>query len=529
MSEHTTAIFSYLKGEDIPVDKEEFNFQFESHPDFPSLLSMSDALTFFNIHNGALRVEFSLLEQLPDRFLLTINSPSGGFLTFIERKGDSYYYLPDNSSKQELITQEKLKELWGGVVLLVEKDEEAQESSKPSRKWNIYILAILSLLMLGGIFWKSYFPIWHGPFYLLSFAGVLFSLGALKDLLNTKNAFLDTFCSVTTSTDCNAVVNSSKWKIFEKISFSDLSITFFVTEILALFLMGLSGDSAEYFSIQLILLLLSIPIILTSLYYQKFVEKKWCPICLSIATVLILELGYLIYHVDFDALRFNLLGGFKFFFVYSAVLLIWYPLKRVLEDRKDLREEQKKALRFKRNYANFKNNLIVEERFQMWEENPMVFGNPDASTVLDIVTSPFCGHCKDPHYMLEDLISKYGDQLKVRVNYSTNTEAEGNEKPKEVFRTLVHLRMEKGEKAFNEALDAMLQTKDRDAWLVKFKEAYDLAKVDAVLMTQYHWGRKNNFNFTPKLLINGYGYPQGYDLLDLPFFIGELMEDKTYQ
>jgi hypothetical protein len=41
------------------------------------------------------------------------------------------------------------------------------------------------------------------------------------------------------------------------------------------------------------LLLGSIPVLLLSLYYQKFIEKKWCPICLVIASIVLLEIGYL--------------------------------------------------------------------------------------------------------------------------------------------------------------------------------------------------------------------------------------------
>jgi thiol-disulfide isomerase/thioredoxin/uncharacterized membrane protein len=527
MSEHTQVIFSYLKGEDIQIDKEEFNFQVESHPDYPSLLSLSDALTFFNINNGAIRLEYEMLAQLPDRFIITNNTPaSGGFLSYIEREGHEYFRLGNDATKREKISTDQLQEMWGGIVLLVEKDESVLEMST-SKRTN-YLLVIPFLLLFGGMIWQSDSKVWHMGFYLFSFVGLFFSLAALKDLLNTKSALIDSFCRATTATDCNAVVNSSRWKIFERVSFSDLSLTFFTTQLIALLIMGIGGNYQVYFSIQMLLLLFSVPVILTSVYYQKFVEKKWCPICLSIAGVVLLELAYLLYFVSFDSIQLTVFGAIQFFFVYSSVLLAWYPLKKLLNTRKELKEQQMSSLRFKKNYTIFKNNLIAEAKIPLWEYNPLVFGNPEATTVIDIITSPFCGYCKDPHYMLEEIVQNYGDQLKVRINYSFNPDSQGNEEVGDVFRTLVHLRMEQGENTFNEALDVWLQGKNREEWLLKYKGEISTEKVDTILRTQYQWCQENGFSFTPNLLINGYVYPKAYDISDLPYYVGELVEDTNF-
>ncbi len=50
-------LFQYLDKEKIEFDKEEFLFQMQSHPDYPSILAIADALTFFNIKNGVVRVD----------------------------------------------------------------------------------------------------------------------------------------------------------------------------------------------------------------------------------------------------------------------------------------------------------------------------------------------------------------------------------------------------------------------------------------------------------------------------------------
>ncbi|URM37593.1 hypothetical protein [Flavobacterium anhuiense] len=69
MAKNYNYLFQYLKKEGISIDKDEFEFQVQSHPDYPSLLSISDTLSFFNINNGAMRVASSEIELLPERFI----------------------------------------------------------------------------------------------------------------------------------------------------------------------------------------------------------------------------------------------------------------------------------------------------------------------------------------------------------------------------------------------------------------------------------------------------------------------------
>jgi hypothetical protein len=48
MTENFLFLFHYLKKENIAVDQNEFVFQVQSHSDYPSLLAISDTLSFFN-------------------------------------------------------------------------------------------------------------------------------------------------------------------------------------------------------------------------------------------------------------------------------------------------------------------------------------------------------------------------------------------------------------------------------------------------------------------------------------------------
>ncbi len=68
----TNPIFQYLKKENININKSEFLFQQQSHPEFPKLLSIIDTLNFLNISPDAFHItqeEYSLLPEYFVRYL----------------------------------------------------------------------------------------------------------------------------------------------------------------------------------------------------------------------------------------------------------------------------------------------------------------------------------------------------------------------------------------------------------------------------------------------------------------------------
>jgi hypothetical protein len=111
-------------------------------------------------------------------------------------------------------------------------------------------------------------------FFIFPIIGGLFSIAAHKNLFGTKIELLDSFCNITASTSCSNIVDSNKWEIFKLINFSDLSILLFSSQFFGLLFLLLSGSSGDFFSIQKIILLGSLPVIILSLYYQKFIEEK---------------------------------------------------------------------------------------------------------------------------------------------------------------------------------------------------------------------------------------------------------------
>lgn len=55
MAENFNFLFQYLDKVDIILNKPEFEFQIQSHPNYPTLVSIADTLIFFKIVNAHYR------------------------------------------------------------------------------------------------------------------------------------------------------------------------------------------------------------------------------------------------------------------------------------------------------------------------------------------------------------------------------------------------------------------------------------------------------------------------------------------
>ena len=516
-------IFQYLKNENISIDQNEFVFQVQSHPDYPSLLAVSDTLSFFNIQNGVIRVSFSELALLPDCFVLLLKEKeSSSQLYYIEKKGEDYLYL--NNSKFESISIASLESRWDNVVLLVEKSETEKESFRKKNKL-FWVLPLLCFSLFIITIFQFNETVATKLFFMFPILGFLFSIAALKDLFGTKSELLNNFCNITTNTSCSTIIDSEKWSVFKLIKFSDLSILLFTSQFFALLLFIFSGNSGDFFSIQKLLLLSTTPVIFLSLYYQKFVEEKWCPICLVIISVITFELIYIFFiqNINFNISTTSLI---IFGLVYVFATLIWFILKDILIQLKELKEFQFTGNRFMRNYEIFKSVLLSEEKKEL-AFTPIILGNKESNTEIAIITSPFCSYCKDAHEIIEKILVSNRKNLKIKILINTDIDSQ-TEEEKMFFRSLISIYIEKGEEFFIEALSYWFKIKSLKDWGSIYNSTFDSEKIDPIYKLQNQWCIKENSFQTPSIFINGYRYPKSYDRKNLSFFINELVEDNNF-
>lgn len=522
-------IFQYLDKEQVYINKSEFEYQIQSHPDYPTFLAVSDTLTFFNIANGVLSVGIAEIELLPDRFvaLLEIDKGQSEFF-FVEKKGDSYFYSPNKTPTA--LSRHELELLWKNTVLLIEKSDAEADSPAANAKVH-WLLPSLVLLLLLGILLQLKGSWTDKIFLVLPAVGAFFSFVALKDLFNYKSGLMESFCNMTTTESCEKVVGSTKWKIFETVSFTDLSLVFFCYQFISLLLFLFMENAETYFGTQKLLLAAALPVLFLSLYYQKFVEKIWCPICLAIITVILLEFGYVWFYYTFP-FNFTTPAVLISAFVFVTVALIWVSLKKLLKKQKELKEFHITGNRFKRNYEVFKNNLLASEIpvNKEIQAGSIILGNREAPLKIIVVTSPFCSFCGEVHTVMEEILSKHSGLVCFDVRFNFN-EVNSDAKSQRVHHKLIAIYYRYGEKVFRNVLHdwfANFDSKDETILDRAGILPQEDLNIQEILKEQFLWNLANDLAYTPSLFINGYIFPKHYERKDLRHFILELSEDECF-
>lgn len=522
-------ILKYLKKENINIDLKEFKFQVETHPNFPSLFSFSEALNFFSIKNVSAKISNEDLDYLPDNFISLIQPEyKQPYLTFVEKKDGVFKYLSDGSMVS--VSKGNFLNLWKNIVLIVEETEETKtiKSKNISLRWFMFsffcFLAIVSNWLSNGFNVTTYTSL------ILNLVGVYLTIEVVKQEFGVKSTLSSAVCNSnsTNISNCESIITSKKAKLFLNYGLSDLCVIFFFGHIISFFLMSITNLIHDFITLSIITLTLSIPVTLFSIYFQWKVENKWCPLCLMIIAVLYIELiNYLFYNnIHFDNL--NLISISIFIFGFLSFLLSWIISKPIIKKYFDLKSFELESIRFKRNYKLFKLALKDSKKVNYETlKSKVTIGNHNANLKITIITNPFCGYCADAHKILEDIVLKNYDKvlLNIRFHFSPDQQDDNSIM---LINSLLRIYFKNNEKNFMNALSFWFENKNFEKWFSIFGNDEVSSNTESILATQYIMNKENGFSFTPAIIIGEYLYPEFYNKNDLPHFIDELTDDEDF-
>lgn len=506
----------FVINNNIKINPEDFKLQLQSNPSFPNIKSISDTLDYFGIDNIVANVPKDALEQLPECFLAVMETDTSKNLTQVLRKKNNIKLFKDDGSK-ETVSVSDFKTMWNGTIIAVEKSTEEINKQRNYFKNPITLLSVLTIIIISfSLFSLEPQAIAYTVFAII---GCYISYFIIRESLGLENKSTSKICnSAANNTSCNDVINAKNSKIFNLVSLSDASITFFTSIVLTIFFFGFNP------SFFLGLSALSVPIIVYTIYSQAFILKKWCPLCLGVSGILIAQLVtslLFINPLDFDVSYIT-----KSILLAVAIYLIWLSVKELILKAKDKEQIQTDFLKFKRN-ENLFNTLLHKEKLSstvnISSENSISFGNLNAPLEITSITNPLCGYCTKAFEGYDTLLKTYGD--KIRLNIIFNVPSENIEQPAtQISQKIISLYMVNPSEAYK-ALKNWFKIKDVDTWQLE----YGIPNKDAslkILQQHTNWCDNKGINYTPATLIGDYFFPKEYEIKDLSLFIDSLTEQK---
>ncbi len=494
-------LINYLK-----LDKQEFLFQFNSHPNYPSALAFSDTLNFMGVRNDAYELDKEYWDELPEEFIAIVDNS----FSLVKKNGSQYSIYSD---KAKTLNKDELHKKSTDFVLLFEKDKAEIKSITNYKSITYAVFAIISIYALLSQAW------YEVVFNILSLAGVYISLEIFNQKFGNTSNVIGSICGDTAGNQdlnsCNKIINQDKTSILG-LKFSDFSLIYFIgITILGLFLPATSFIIKGFTFASLIA-------IGYSLYVQGFVEKTFCRVCLVIISLLIAQLliGVFLFENSVFDIKTVLLSIILWISTFSLILY----LNNTLQDKESLQKSNAKNLRFKRNYDLFKRELLETEKVTFSNNETFFVGNKDAKLHLSIVSNPYCGFCKDAHKIIENLLSKYPDDISVQMRFNYTPDPQ-NEKFTNLMSDFMYTYKNKPIQEFLHLIEYWFENKDENK--IRQKSRMPSSNEDLTALVEMSAENRNaGLNFTPIILINGYQFPDKYDREDIYYFIDELTEDE---
>ena len=486
----------------------------QDHPNYPSLFAISGCLSDWGVENNTYKLDKEKERgTLLYPFIAHFPEKGGRYLVVTGIKGGKVFYS-DETTEIGILTEDEFVIRWDGIALHAESGTLSGEVNYIQNRLReifrsaMMPLAVLSLIIIG------YYALNHRAdlgsvlvLCLIKLAGVGMSILLLIQSLNANNLFIKNLCNIGGKNDCNAILKSDAAQLTPWLSWSEIGFYYFTGSFLAVLFIPVSFPLLAWLN------LFTLPYIFYSIHYQ-YTKKNWCILCCMVQALLAFEAITFFSSLNYQLAEIPAAGLLSVVVSFLIPILAWSFMKPFFADAGQITSLKKQLNKFKYNSDLFNHILQAQPRYMVGEELfPIRFGNPNASTVITMVTNPFCGPCAKAHQTISEWL-KHQDGIQLQVIFTTANEE--NDLRTKVARHLSALSRFENEIDIENALNAWYTTSNRDyeEWAKYYPVQID-AETETAIGKQREWCKIADITHTPTILVNGYKLPDPYRLEDL--------------
>lgn len=522
MSNSFAVLSLLIKDLKVPVTRFTIRENLEEHPDFPSLLAISDCLTTWNIPHETYRVNKETYnpEELNFPFIAHSSFNGGTFSMIKEIKNKTVKFLSHSKSITEISEDEFLKN-WDGIVLYAEKAEESGEQGYNKNllkgmfnQLRVPFLVLTLLFTIAGVLIN--YSIYDVAFFSLlgiKATGILLSTLLLSYSINANNPFLQNLCGLGSKNNCNAILKSNAAQVNSWLSWTEVGLFYFSGSFICLLLFPEMAYLLAWLSIA------CLPYTFYSIGYQ-LKKRNWCVLCCTVQGLLWLEaIAFTTsFRFKFDTAALDPLLIFYLLTCFLMPIAIWSFIKPYLLKSEQVNPLKKQLKKFKYNSEIFNQLLTQQTQYTITDDlMPIQLGNPNAETVITLVSNPFCGPCSGAHKTLDKWLQNRND-IQMKILFATANH--DDDIRTKVARHMTALSLLEDKKIVKNALnDWYEQTyKSYEQWAFQYPVALN-NNMYAVTEKQKTWCVNAQITATPTILINGYKLVEPYQLNDIEYLL----------
>ena len=514
----------------VSVSRSSIKKDIEEHPDFSSLLSVSDVLNNFGIETLSIKINKCQIKKLPTPFIAQVKRKRELFIVIKEIIGTTVNCFNPDTLKYEIKDFKIFESQFTGVVLLAKAGENAGEKDYKKHLWEekrqtltniltVTAIPIFTLLICCFTFFKYGTSSIAAIIYTLTtLAGVFVSTLLLWYEVDQNNPALQQICSSGKKTNCRAILHSKASKIFG-ISWSVIGFTYFAGSLLSLLITGIYNLPILF--VLSWLNVIALPYIIFSIYYQARIAKQWCVMCVTVQAILALQFIVALFGglhiIPVEAITsLNILTIAVCFIIPFLVVSLLPP---ALQKTKESKENKIALQRLKHNPQIF-DALLTKQKIitDPTEGLGITIGNHNAKYKLIKVCNPYCGPCAKAHPAIEELVYNNPDVQAQIIFTVTNNEGDMMALP---VKHLLAIAEKGDEERTKQDLDDwyLAEKKDYTVFASKYPLNGELKLQGDKIKAMREWCDKTGIAFTPTFFVNGYQLPEIYSVADLKYFL----------
>ena len=495
--------------------------QYLSHPDMGMLSSITDTLNDFKIPNEAAEINPSTIFELTEPFIAFIRHNQTEQFVLITIANNKEIELFNGKDKPFNISFTEFENIFSGIIVAIDSNAERNRLTISLSSPILFQLSgVLAIVYL--IFFNHEPNVSRLLYGVTALAGLAFSILLYAKALGANNALLNRFCTLTKTTDCNLVLQSGAAKIGKYISLTDIGIIYFAFQC---FYQLANHELSLLYAISIIAALFSF----YSVYQQAVVIKKWCPLCLGVVGILLMQGVLAVSALSNISIQINYVFLTLCILVLSA--LAWYFVKPLIAKSNQLKEKDIELLGFKRNYHLFLPFYISAPTIhddQLTDTQQIIIGRKNAPVQITLITNPLCKACQKAHAVLNVLLQQYPKDLALRIVFYVPFQNLHDPRTMiagwlvDTYSTDKQTGIDAIEKWYADPDVKNFDNLRIPIEVIKMQQAF--------LQNHSEWCLEKQLTLTPILLLNNKLFPLIYRTEDLPYHIEAVIdfERKMY-
>lgn len=523
-----------IKKLDLKITQSSIEERLFQHQNYPSLLSLSDTLKSFDISCLTIGIDLLKLSQIPLPAIGYFKTGKEGLFVIFDKIEENQVTYTDEYRNEKTISFSKLKDIWNGIILLVEANKELEEIDYVQKrkeeqiKKTVFWGSIISMLILG-LFFMFLLSFKVNILYSFKVIGLLLSYLLLQKQFGNSNTFLDNICENSKKSSCKSVLNSEGGKLFGIYHLSEIACAYFCAGIISIWL---SINDNYNLSNHLLIAGVACGFSLYTIYYQSNVIKKWCPLCLLLTTFLWIEFVVNLFLIDTFRFSFDK-GSIGIIISFLITFVLWLHTRDSMLKSKEIPSLKRKLNHFKKSESVF-HSLLSNQPKVLDEKLPYEFekGSNDALLTLIMVSDPMCKYCIEMHRVIEDLWQKNKTNIKIIFRFSVNA----NKTDSVSYRFLEHLIKLQIYNPNKESLHALKDWfllknhKDARHWKEKYPitHNYNNENINSILKKHRTWFTKSSIKHSPTIVLNGKIIPKEFSIQDISYHLNNILTANQY-